>query len=202
MPFIGLDNVHYATRLVAMGTGANAGRPASVTFGTPVKLAEAISANVTPNFATAELYGDDIQTDDISTFTNATFELNLRELTPADLVALFGLRRGSKGEVVYSAEDVSAEVALGFRALKSPGTNYRYYWFKRVKFTLPASAWNTKGDSITFNTPTITGKAMPELIVDGGNKHQWEFHLDDDDTTTGASTQIAAWWTSVPTVTF
>ena len=195
MPQIGLDKAHYASRTVASGN-------APVTFGTPVALPPAISANLTPNYATAELYGDDVITDDLSAFTYATIELNTRDLEPKDLVDLFGLRRGSKGEVVYSGEDVSAEVALGFRSLKSPGTNYRYYWFRRVKFTLPASAWNTKGDSITFNTPTISGKVMPDIVPDAASKHQWEFHLDDDDTTTGASTQIAGWFTAVPTVTF
>lgn len=195
MPLIGLDKLHYATRTVSSNHG-------SVTFGTPTKLSEAISANITPNYATAELYADDIITDDLSAFTNATIELNVRDLDPTALIALFGLRRGSKGEVVYSSEDVSAEVAIGFRSLKSPGTNYRYYWFRRVKFTLPAGAWNTKGDSITFNTPTISGKVMPDIAADTAGKHQWEFHLDDDDATTGASSQISGWFTAVPTVTF
>lgn len=199
MPTIGLDKLHYATYTYTPASGSTA---ASVAYGTPVQLAPAISANITPNFATAELYGDDIITDDLSAFTNATIELNLRDLDPAQLIALFGVRRGSKGEVVYSAEDVSAEVAIGFRAKKSPGTHYRYYWFRRVKFTLPASAWNTQGDSITFNTPTITGKVMPDLLADAASKHQWEFHLDDDDTTSGASAQISGWFTAVPTVSF
>lgn len=202
MATIGLSMLHYATRTPTFGTGDNADVVTGMTFGTPVRITDAISANITPNHATAELYGDDIQTDDLSTFINATIEFNIRDIPPAALVTLFGLRRGSKGEVVYSGEDVSAEVAIGFRALKSPGNHYRYFWLRRVKFTLGADQFNTKGDSIQFNTPTITGKAMPELFADTGNKHQWKFSLDDDDSTTGASTQIAGWFTAVPTVTF
>lgn len=50
---------------------------------------------------------------------------------------------------------------------------YKYFWFYRVKFGIPATSLATKGDSITFSTPTIEGTIMRRNKVDGNNNHPW-----------------------------
>ena len=64
-------------------------------------------------------------------------------------------------------------MAVGFRAKKSNG-KYRYYWLYRVKFGIPATNLATKGDSITFSTPTIEGTIMRRNRLDAFGKHPWK----------------------------
>ena len=64
-------------------------------------------------------------------------------------------------------------MAVGFRAKKSNG-KYKYYWLYRVKFGIPATNLATKGDSITFSTPTIEGTILRRNKADAGGKHPWK----------------------------
>jgi len=61
--------------------------------------------------------------------------------------------------LISTSEDGGAPVAIGFRAKKANG-KYRYFWLYRVKFGIPATNLQTKGDSITFSTPTIEGTVI------------------------------------------
>lgn len=45
-------------------------------------------------------------------------------------------------------------VAVGFRAKKTGG-KYRYVWLLKAKFKVPSEKYETKGESIKFNTPDI-----------------------------------------------
>ena len=93
---------------------------------------------------------------------------------------LTGSTIDSNGVVISAAEDGGDPVAIGFRAKKSNG-KYRYFWLYRVKFGIPATALATKGDSITFNTPTIEGTIMRRNKVDTKGKHPWKAEVTDGD---------------------
>ena len=97
--------------------------------------------------------------------------------------------------VVSTAEDGGTPVAIGFRAKKSNG-KYRYFWLYRVKFGIPATALATKGDSITFNTPTIEGTIMRRNKVDGAGKHPWKVEATEGDTAIKADV-ITNWYKQV-----
>ena len=43
-----------------------------------------------------------------------------------------------------------------------------------MKFGIPATNLATKGDSITFSTPTIEGTILRRNKVDGKGKHPWK----------------------------
>ena len=70
--------------------------------------------------------------------------------------------------VISASEDGGNPVAIGFRAKKSNG-KYRYFWLYRVKFGIPSTSLATKGDSITFSTPTIEGTDAAQQS-DSGDK--------------------------------
>ena len=101
----------------------------------------------------------------------------------------------SNGVVISTAEDGGDPVAVGFRAKKSNG-KYRYFWLYRVKFGIPATALATKGDSITFNTPTIEGTILRRNKVDGKGKHPWKAEVTEGDTAVTAAT-ITNWYKEV-----
>ena len=54
----------------------------------------------------------------------------------------------------------------------------------------------TKGDSITFSTPTIEGTILRRNKVDGRNEHPWKAEVNEDDNGVQAST-ISGWYKAV-----
>ncbi|MFA5513489.1 MAG: hypothetical protein WDA17_01040 [Sphaerochaetaceae bacterium] len=63
-------------------------------------------------------------------------------------------------------------------------------------FGIPAANLATKGDSITFFTPTIEGTVLRRNKPDGNGKHPWKAEANEDDTSIPASV-IAGWYTQV-----
>ncbi len=86
-------------------------------------------------------------------------------------------------------------MVIGFRAKKANG-KYRYFWLYRVIFGIPATNLATKGDSITFSTPTIEGTVIRRNKSDGHDKHPWKAEVNEDDALVTAGT-ISGWYTSV-----
>ena len=81
----------------------------------------------------------------------------MNDLLPADLAALLGQKQDTDKVVYGSDTDEAPYTAIGFRAKKAGGT-YKYIWLYKVKFAIPSENYQTKGDSIEFTTPEITGK--------------------------------------------
>ena len=61
---------------------------------------------------------------------------------------------------------------------------------------IPTTNLATKGESITFFTPTIEGTIMRRNKVDGRNKHPWKAEVTDGDTKVSAEI-ITNWYKSV-----
>ena len=78
---------------------------------------------------------------------------------------------------------------------KSNG-KYKYYWLYRVKFGIPAASLATKGDSITFSTPSIEGTVLCRNKPDANGKHPWKAEVTEGDTGVTAAT-INDWYNSV-----
>lgn len=164
MATIGLDKLYYAK--ITEGTNGDE------TYGTPQVLAKAISADLAPQIATAILYADDGAVENMQEFTSATITLGTADLASGVMADLLGATVDENGVVVSTAEDTSNYVAVGFRAKRSDG-NYQYMWLYRVKFGVPNNTLATKGDSITFNTPSIEGTVLRRNKVDGNGNHPW-----------------------------
>ena len=70
----------------------------------------------------------------------------------------------------------------------------KYYWLYRVKFGIPATNLATKGDSITFSTPTIEGTILRRNKADAGGKHPWKAEALEGDT---PAATITGWYKEV-----
>ena len=137
MATIGLRDLYRAP--ITIGTSG------AEEYGTPVRMAKAISAELSVEVAEAILYADD-GADEV-----------VNDLLPADLAALLGQKQDTD-KVVYGADtDEAPYFAIGFRAKKAGGT-YKYIWLYKVKFAVPDENYTTKGDSIEFTTPEIVGQ--------------------------------------------
>ena len=97
------------------------------------------------------------------------------------------------GVLVATSEDGGDYVAIGFRAKKSNG-EYRYFWLYKVKFGVLSTSLNTKGDSISFNMPSIVGTVARRAKPDGADRHPWKAEADSD---TVAKPIIDGWYGTV-----
>lgn len=187
MPTIGLDKPYYAV-ITENASGEE-------TYGSPIAFAQAISADIKVESATGELYASDHLAYRVDEFKSGTLTLNVDQLTPSELRDLIGVTIDAKGVIVQTAEDNRKYVAIGFRG-KNPNGTYQYYWLYRVMFGIPASTLNTKGDSITFNTPTIEGTIFRRNKADSLGNHPWMVTADGSASGTNATT-IANWFNAV-----
>ena len=86
-------------------------------------------------------------------------------------------------------------MAIGFRARKANG-KYRYFWLYRVKFGIPSTNLATKGDSITFSTPTIEGTVLRRNKEDARGQHPWKAEVTEGDSGVTSAT-ISNWYKEV-----
>ena len=163
------------------------------TYGTPVQLAKAISAELSVELNEAILYADDGQAESVKEFKSGTLSLNIDDLGHANAALLLGAEVDENGVLISRGEDNPTYVAVGFRARKANG-KFRYFWLYRVQFAVPGTSLATKGDSITFSTPTIEGTIFQRKKVDGRSKHPWKAEVTEDGTN---QTVINAWYTAV-----
>lgn len=186
MSTIGFDSLFYAP--ITENTSGEE------TYGTPVKLAKAISCDLSVELAEAILYADDAAAEVVKSFKEGKLSLGIDDIGIDKAQVLTGASVDSSGVLVSSGEDVGSPVAIGFRAMKANG-KYRYFWLYRVQFGVPATNLQTKGDSISFQTPTIEGTVMQRHKAANG-KHPWKAEVTEGDSGVSATT-ISGWFSSV-----
>ncbi len=187
MATIGLDKLYYAK--ITEGTNGEE------TYGTPVQLAKAIKADLSVELAEATLYADDGPAEIVKEFKSGKLSLGIDDIGTTAAEDLTGAKIDDNHVVISGSEDGGSPVAVGFRAKKANG-KYRYFWLYRVVFGIPAANLATKGDSITFSTPTIEGTVLRRNKVDGNGKHPWKAEANEDDTSLPTSV-ITSWYTQV-----
>jgi len=188
MATIGLDKLYYAPITEAATTGEE-------TYGTPVILAKAISAELSVELAEATLYADDGPSEVIKEFKGGKLALGVDDIGKAAAEMLTGANTDTKGVLISSSEDCGKPVAIGFRAKKGNG-KYRYFWLYKVIFAVPSASLATKGDSITFQTPKIEGTVLRRNKADSKGRHPWKAEITEGETGADAAT-ITAWYTKV-----
>jgi len=188
MATIGLDRLYYAPVTEAPVTGEE-------TYGLPVMLAKAISADLSVELAEAVLYADDGAAEIIKEFKNGKLSLGVDDIGRTAAETLTGATTDDNGVLISASEDSGKPVAIGFRAKKSNG-KYRYFWLYKVKFAVPSDTLATKGDSITFQTPKIEGTVMRRNRLDGNGRHPWKAEVTEGDQDVVQAT-ITGWYSQV-----
>lgn len=183
MATIGLDKLYYS-KITEDGQG-------NETYATPEILAKAMTADLSIELNEATLYADDGAAEVVKEFKSGTLSLGIDDIGAGVASDLTGSAIDANGVVISASEDGGDPVAVGFRAKKSNG-KYRYYWLYRVKFGIPATNLATKGDSITFSTPTIEGTIMRRNKIDAFGKHPWKAEVTEG--TEGVSQSVVDDW--------
>jgi len=187
MATIGLDSLYYS-KITEDTDGTE-------TYAAPVKLAKAIKADLSIELAEAILYADDGAAVVVKEFKNGKLSLGIDDIGSTAAGDLTGAQIDDNKVLISTSEDGGTPVAIGFRAKKANG-KYRYFWLYKVKFGIPATNLQTKGDSITFQTPTIEVTVMRRNKTDATGNHPWKAEVNEDDTGVIATT-ITGWFTTV-----
>jgi phi13 family phage major tail protein len=148
-PKIGLDNVWVAPLL--SGTDTDTIPPA---YGTPVRLAGAVTATLNLNGTTTPDYGDNGAFFIGTTKGNTDMDLELIDIDPDVYAAMVGATRAN-GIHVMGALDQSPWYAMGFRVLlggkDSSGNDiYEYFWLNKGKFAEAQQGSTTKKDTLSY----------------------------------------------------
>jgi phi13 family phage major tail protein len=187
MATIGMDKLYYA-KITEDDNGEE-------TYSTPISLAKAMKADLSVDLAEATLYADDGAAYVIKDFKSGKLSLGVDDIGVTAAQDLTGAIVDDNGVLISASENEGAPVAIGFRAAKPDG-RYRYFWVYRVKFGVPSTNLQTKGDSITFSTPTIEGTIMRRNKLDAYGKHPWKAEVTEGDTGVSSDT-ITGWYGQV-----
>lgn len=183
MATIGLDSLFYS-KITEDSNGIES-------YGIPKVLAKAMTAELSVELIEAILYADDGASEVVKEFGSGVLTLGIDDIGSTVAQDLTGCKIDSNNVVVSRSEDGGSPVAVGFRAKKSNG-KYRYFWLYRVIFSIPTTSLATKGDSITFSSPTIEGTVFRRNKLDGENKHPWKAEVTEGDN--GVSNEIIINW--------
>lgn len=183
MATIGLDKLYYA-KITEDANG-------NETYGTPKVLARAMQADLSVELAEATLYADDSAAEVVKAFKQGKITLGVDDLANGVAEDLTGASADGNGVLVSTAEDTAVAVAISFRA-KRPNGKYRYFWLYRVVFAIPSTNLATKGDSITFSTPSIEGTVIRRNKVDENGNHPWKAEVTEG--AAGVSDAVVSGW--------
>lgn len=187
MATIGLDSLYYS-KITEDQRGIES-------YGIPKVLAKAMTAELSVELIEAILYADDGVSEVVKEFKNGSLTLGIDDIGSLVAQDLTGCKVDSNNVVVSRSEDGGSPVAIGFRAKKANG-KYRFFWLYRVIFSVPATSLATKGDSITFSSPTIEGTVFRRNKLDAENKHPWKAEVTEGDNGVAIDT-ITDWFAKV-----
>lgn len=138
---------------------------ATKTYSDGFRYSHAVSLSITPNYAEASLYGDDMQVEYEKLFTNAAISLGTTSTPIQAASVMFGHTVDMEhSKVTYKGTDEPNYVGLGVIAPEKVDGDTKYVALIVIaaKFADSAESFSTKADSLTFNTPTIEGSAVAE----------------------------------------
>lgn len=169
MAFIGLRKAIAAPIATEPGN-------AEPTYGTGGSvIGKAIQANLTITRNNNPLYADDTIVEDDNSITAMSLELGLDDLAPEDRVKVLGLVKKTTGsnptvDTYYDTDASAPYVGFGYIRVrrKSGVTSYEANWLYKVMFSEETENSQTKGESIEWQTPTITGRVMGVSIDSTG----------------------------------
>ena len=139
----------------------------TVTHTDGMVLAAAIQAQISISLYGVQLYADDGLQESEKGFQDGTIDLNIDDLSQDAAKFIFGATEAEGGVtgddttkmLVYKGDDDVPDVGVGFYAprKKAGVRSFRAIFFPRVKFGYPNETLATKGEQVSFSTPTIQG---------------------------------------------
>ena len=139
------------------------------TYSDGFKCGTAVGTEISPQYNEAKLYGDNALQESLKEFKYADVTLNTTDMPIDAANVMFGHKIDKeKNSIIYNNGDVANYVGYGFFASEmiNGKTTYIAAVLPKVKFSESADSYNTKGDSIEFKTPSLSGNAMANSAGD------------------------------------
>nr|DAH15924.1 MAG TPA: tail tube protein [Bacteriophage sp.] len=137
----------------------------AISYETPLDVGDAMSANLELRFAEGRLYAESRLAEYMKLATGGTLSLAVKYIKKAAQAMLYGCTVDTNKEnIKFTAKDVANYVGIGFYAPdKIDGvTKYTCVWVPKALFGPPGLAFQTKGETLQFSTPTTTGEFLAD----------------------------------------
>ena len=144
----------------------------TITYETPISMGDAMSVELNLTAAEGRLYAESRLAEYKKLITGGTASVGVKYITDAAQKLLFGMSENTRNvgtntsqkSLKATAKDIAKYVGMGFYAPDAiDGTDkYTAVFVYKVLFGAPGYAYATKGDSITFQTPTTTGEFLAD----------------------------------------
>ena len=144
----------------------------TVTYKPGMVMGKAITAGINIDLKEAKLYADDMVVESIKEFGGGKLNLNAADFDVKVTALILGHKKEAltapeTAEVIISSGgDDGANVGVGFYSTVIRGgvRKYRAIWLQKIKFGEPNESLETKGENINFQTPTIEGTLMQDIL--------------------------------------
>jgi len=122
-----------------------------------VIIGKLVSANLTINLASGEMYADDMLAEQLSVFANGSIAMETDDMIEEAIGVVYGCDVEDK-EVTYNIGDVAPRGGLAYykTLLRNGKPYYQAYFYPRVRAALGNDNAQTKGSSITFQSTSTT----------------------------------------------
>lgn len=157
------------------------GQPLTYEKGTV--MGHAIMANITLNRNENPLYADDVEVENDNSITNGTIEIGLDDISNAvrALILAESVTEGQSGAPDEYAllSGAAPYVGVGYiRVRRLAGvTTYQGVWWHKAQFSEGDENAQTKGETIEWQTPTVSGRLMG-VYVDSSGAAQFRVKAD------------------------
>lgn len=131
------------------------------------EIAKPITIDISINVNNQKLYAGNAVRESDNSFISGTITAGIDDLGMDVYAALLGHEIDQDGEVdelICNVDDEAPYVQIGYYASKkvNGAKLFRAIWHPKVKFSEPNDTVSTKGESLTFQTGTITGEIMAD----------------------------------------
>nr|DAL06830.1 MAG TPA: tail tube protein [Caudoviricetes sp.] len=144
----------------------------TITYETPISMGDAMSVELNLTAAEGRLYAESRLAEYKKLITGGTASVGVKYITNEAQKLLFGMSENTRNvgtntsqkSLKATAKDIAKYVGMGFYAPDAiDGTDkYTAVFVYKVLFGAPGYVYATKGDSITFQTPTTTGEFLAD----------------------------------------
>lgn len=162
----------------------------TLSYGAPFRIAPAVSASITPETSDDSFYADDIALISNRTISSITVELETADIPDEVQAKLLGLQIDENGVLHDNINAQAPQVALAFRSLKSNG-KYKYVVLYKGAFGVGEDEYQTKEESATFQTTSITATFLPTV-----HNGDWRVSVNEDSPQVNQET-VDAWFNKV-----
>lgn len=126
---------------------------------------------------TVDFYADDHRIDSDNSPSGATVSVEAAKLTDEMLEQLVGMVR--KTDALSMTTDEAPFVGFGFihgqihRGVKT----WKAYWYHKIQFSRGQRSFQTKGETVNYQTESLEGNAVAVTLTDGGPEEFFEESL-------------------------